>query len=226
MLEQAVSHLFEGQAHVLEADFLGHEIERHRWKASMHFAHDARQHRAITHAGVEDPYSGWPRMDVRELHTDAARDHLFLATGIDEQEIFLPVVEKAESPGGSAIPGRPLGASRSAGGSSNQSKQFRRRLWCGGAMAGHVRAHALERFRRDACTVAQAGHELAVVDGAAAESGLGDAVLPAKRRYAVEQASVQHGFHRHTHSSEGEGGKSTTTQIDNGVGYVPLHIIN
>ena len=56
-------------------------------------------------------------------------------------------------------------------------------------MALEESADAHQGFGRDARTIAQARNELAVVDGAAAEGGLGDAVDAAERRDAVEQAA-------------------------------------
>ena len=41
------------EAHVLEADFLADDVERHGRKALVHRAHHARQHRAVADAGVE-----------------------------------------------------------------------------------------------------------------------------------------------------------------------------
>ena len=55
MFEQAVGHLVEAEAHVLEADLLTDDDERHRGTAAMHVAHDPRQYRGIAHAGVEQP---------------------------------------------------------------------------------------------------------------------------------------------------------------------------
>src|SRR5207344_3242211 len=37
-----------------------------------------------------------PRMDVAELEPDAARHHVLLAAGVDEEEVLLAVVEEAE----------------------------------------------------------------------------------------------------------------------------------
>src|SRR5262249_57523231 len=45
-------------------------------------------------------------MDVGQFERDAARDHPFLAAGIDEQQILLAVVEEAEVALGIAFAGR------------------------------------------------------------------------------------------------------------------------
>jgi hypothetical protein len=42
-------------------------------------------------------------VEVGKLHADAARHHLLLAAGIDEQQVFLAVVEKAEVAGGRTL---------------------------------------------------------------------------------------------------------------------------
>ena len=65
----------------------------------MHLAHDAGQHGAVTHAGIEHAQRRRLGMQMAELHADAARDHLLLAAGVDEQQVFLPVVEEAEVAG-------------------------------------------------------------------------------------------------------------------------------
>src|SRR5579864_9242788 len=96
MLEEAVGHFFEREANILEADLLADDVRRNRGKALMHRAHDARQHGAVANACVEDPEAWRMRMDVRELERYAIRDHPFLAAGIDEEQIFLPVVVEAE----------------------------------------------------------------------------------------------------------------------------------
>ena len=46
-------------------------------------------------------------VEMRKLHADAARHHLLLAAGIDEQQVFLAVVEEAEVAGGRAFRCRP-----------------------------------------------------------------------------------------------------------------------
>ena len=75
-------------------------------------------------------------------------------------------------------------------GHADQRAQLRRRHWRDSAMALEERTHAQQGLRRDARAVAQARNELAVVDGAAPEGGLGDAVDAAERRDAVEQAAA------------------------------------
>ena len=96
MLEEAVRHFLQRQPHVLEADFLADHVERHVGEAVVHRAHHARQHRAVADAGVEHANRRRARMQVRKLFGDAVRHFPFFAAGIDEQQIFLPVVEEAE----------------------------------------------------------------------------------------------------------------------------------
>ena len=93
---EAVGHFLQAEARVLEADLLADGIERQRGKAPVHFAQHAREHGAVAHAGVEHAHRGRRGMDVRELQADAAGDGFLLAAGIDEQQIFLAVVEEAE----------------------------------------------------------------------------------------------------------------------------------
>ena len=109
MLVEAVGHLVEREARVLQADLLADHVERQRRKAPVHLAHDAGQHRAIAHAGVEHAQGRRLGMQVGELHADAPRDHLLLAAGVDEQQVLLPVVEEAEV-ARAVLPGGRLGA--------------------------------------------------------------------------------------------------------------------
>ena len=96
VLVEAVGHLAQAQAHVLEADLLAHDVERHRREAPVHLAHHLREHRAVAHAGVEQAHRGRARVDVAELEPDARRDHVLLAAGVDEEQVLLAVVEEAE----------------------------------------------------------------------------------------------------------------------------------
>ena len=96
MLEEAVRHLLHGEADVLEADLLADDVERRVRKAVVHRAHHAQQHGAVADAGVEQPQRRRARMDVGEFEPDPAGDHPLFAAGVDEQQIFLPVVEEAE----------------------------------------------------------------------------------------------------------------------------------
>src|SRR5580704_4252409 len=103
MLEQPVRHLVERQSDVLEAELLARDIERHVGKAAVHRAHHPRQHGAVAAAGVEYPERRWPRMDAGQLQRYPFRDHPLLAAGMDEQQIFLPILEKPEIAAGVAL---------------------------------------------------------------------------------------------------------------------------
>ena len=96
MLEEAIRHLLQREPDVLEADLLADGVERHVRETVVHGAHHAYQHRAVADAGVEHPHRRRARVDVDEFFGDAVRDLPFLAAGVDEQQIFLPVVEEAE----------------------------------------------------------------------------------------------------------------------------------
>ena len=96
MLEQAIRHFLEREAHVLVRDLLADDVKRHRWKAGVHRAHDPRQDRAVADASVEHADGRRRRMDVGEFQRDAIGDLGLLAASRDEQEILLPVVEEPE----------------------------------------------------------------------------------------------------------------------------------
>ena len=200
VLVEAVRHLVERQPHVLEAHLLADEVERQRREAGVQLAHHARERRAIAHAGVEHAHRRRAGVDVRELQADAARDHALLAAGVDEQQIFLPVVEEAE-----VARRRGLGGWRACrrGRDADQAAQLRRGGGGGGPVVAHEHADALEGLGRDTRAGAQAGDELAVVHRAAAEGGFRDPVVAAELRDAVEQraAGFRHGFHTTSSSS-------------------------
>ena len=196
MLEEAVRHFLQREPHVLEADLLADRVERHVRKTVVHGAHHAHQHRAVADAGVEHPHRRRPRMDVDELFGDAVRDFPFLAAGVDEQQIFLPVVEEAE------IALRVARFSRRRGGRRRQRRGQPRvsrgrsmivgRCPCAG-LRRHEAVDAVERVGGDAAAVAQPRGELAVVDRAAAERGFGEAGLPAIVGDFLEELLGVHG---------------------------------
>src|SRR5262249_34395403 len=136
-------------------------------------------------AGIEYTNGRWLGMKMGELHADAARDHLLFAAGIDEQQVLLTVVEEAEVAGRSLLRWR-LGGGDAGRGHPQQGPELGWACRCGDALGGEKGADAFQRFGGDARTVAQAGHELAVVDGAAAKGRFGHAGAAAEFRDAVQ----------------------------------------
>ena len=112
MLEQPVRHLVERQPDVLQAELLAGDIERHMGKAAVHRAHHPRQHRAVADTGVEHPQRRRARMQAGQLQRHPLGDHPLLAAGVDEQQVFLPVLEEAEIAAGIALLRRHLEAAR------------------------------------------------------------------------------------------------------------------
>jgi hypothetical protein len=170
MLGEAVRYLLQRQAHVLEADLFADDVERHVSEAAVHGTHDAGQHGAVADARIEHPDRGRARVDVGQLQADSAGDYPLLAAGADKQEVLLAVVEKAE-------------VALGIGG-------WRRRLGVliGDGIGLHEGAHPLHGLECDPAAVAQAARQLAVVDGAAPERGLGHAAAAAVVRNFVQQA--------------------------------------
>jgi hypothetical protein len=228
VLEEAVGHLADRQAHVLEADLLADDVERNRGKAPVHLAHHARQHGAVAHAGVEDAHRGGLRVDVAELQAHAPGDHILLAAGVDEEKILLPVVEEAE------VLFRRKGLARQRRGRHGARADERQEL--GRRLAGACEAVLLyelvdpvERLRSDAGAVAQPRDEFAVVDGAPAEGGLGHARAPAEIRDTAEQGTVacfdDRLFHRTSytaHHGDSSRGKATPCAAPQYMGCIPL----
>ena len=83
------------------------------------------------------------------------RDHPLLAAGMDEQQVFLPVLEEAEIAAGVALLRRHFEAAR-----RRQPARHRGR---------DIGLDAIQRIDGDALALAQAMHQLAVIDRAAAK---------------------------------------------------------
>ncbi len=90
-----------------------------------------------------------------ELQRHPFRDHPLLAAGMDEQQIFLPVLEKPEIAAGIALLRRHL---RPRGGTHAARRRGR-----------DIGLDPIQRIDGDALALAQAMHQLAVIDRAAAE---------------------------------------------------------
>ena len=152
----------------------------------VHGAHRPHQHRAVADAGVEHPHRRRPRMDMRQLLGNAVRDLPFLAAGVDEQQIFLPVVEKAK------ITRRIARFRRHDGQRRRHGAQLARAFDDRGAralrgMGRHEAVDAVERVGGNAAAVAQPRGELAVIDRAASEGRFRQAGLPAIIRNLLKQ---------------------------------------
>jgi hypothetical protein len=96
MLAEAIGQLLETETHVLEADFLGDREHRHRREQAVRGAQQPCEHGAVAHAGVEYVQRRRGRAHVLEFLGGATRDRGLLVAGIDEREVFLPVVVEAE----------------------------------------------------------------------------------------------------------------------------------
>ena len=165
MFHEAVRHLLHRQPHVLEADLLADDVERRMREAVVHRAHHPSEHGAVADAGVEQAQGRRPGMDIVQLERDAVADHPFLAAGVHEQQIFLPVVEEAEVMLRIALAGWQLC------GWGQRLAQALDDCGTGGRCPVHLHeaADAIECFGGDAAAVTQSRGELAVVDRAAAK---------------------------------------------------------
>ncbi len=116
----------------------------------MHRAHHPRQHGAVAAAGVEHPQRRRPRMDAGQFQRHPLGDHPLLAAGVDEQQIFLPVLEKAKIATRVALLQRHLKSARRR----HAARRGRR----------DIGLDAIERIDGDALALAQPLHQLAVID--------------------------------------------------------------
>ena len=94
-------------------------------------------------------------MQAGEFQRHPLGYHPLLAAGVDEQQVFLAILEKAEIAAGIALFGRHLQAAR--------------RRHPAGRGGCDIGLDAVQRVDGDALALAQAVHQLAVVDGPAAE---------------------------------------------------------
>ena len=185
MFVEAIRELLEREPHVLEADFLADDIEGHRGMARMHGAHHSGQHRAVADACIEQPQRRRARADVGEFHGDAVGDHPLLTAGVHEEQIFLAIVEEAEIrlAGSRLRHGHQRPACRGGGVGCDRSRAQKAVGEPGSGpctsarglapAGGHEGSKPRKRVDGDASAIAQAGHELAVIDGEAPESRLG-----------------------------------------------------
>ncbi len=98
MLGEAVRQLLERQAQILEAYLLADDQERHVGERLVQTPERARQDSAVTGARIEKIQRRRARRNVRYLTTHLLRDRPFLATGGDEHQVLLAVVEETERP--------------------------------------------------------------------------------------------------------------------------------
>ena len=156
----------------------------------VHRAHHAREHGPVADAGVEQADRRRPRPYVPEFHRDALCHHPLLGTGVDEQKVLLPVVEKAEIAGVRDRGCRRLrrhARGADLGGATDEQRPLP-------GIGSDERAHALECRRRDASALAQAVDEFAVIDGQPPERRFGYAVLPAVIGDFAQQCFRLHGL--------------------------------
>ena len=177
VLVEPVGHPFQPEAHVLQADLLAHDVERQRSEAPVHLAHDAGEHGAVSHAGIEQAERRRLRMDVGQLQPGPLGDHPFLRAGVDECQVFLAVVVEPEGGPGAVLPrGRRLGgpgrARRGLDGVGHADG------WLPSVLFQET-AHPADGGGRHPFPFAETPDELAVIDHDPTECRLGNARLAA-----------------------------------------------
>ena len=143
----------------------------------MHRAHHPRKHRTVADASVEYAKRRRAGMQAGQLQRHPLGDHPLLAAGMDEQQVFLAVLEKPEIAAWIALFRRHL-------------EPARRRQRAGGR--GDIGLDAIQRIDGDALALAQPMHQLAVVDGPAAKRRLRHVGLAAELRDLAENLVVLH----------------------------------
>ena len=147
-------------------------------------------------------------MDVGELFGDAMRHLPFLAAGVDEEQILLPIVEKSEialgvgrlAGCGGGLCGRRLCGDRlqrrSGGRPGFAGSFYHDWTWSLWWVSSHEAMDAIERIGGDAAAVAEPRGELAVIDGPASEGRFGKSGLPTIVGDFLEQLLGVHGTPR------------------------------
>jgi hypothetical protein len=150
-----------------------------------------RLYGAVADAGVEHPDRRRSRMDVSELFRDAVRHFPFFAARVDEQQVFLPVVEEAEIAlrvAGLACLRRRRGR---AGAALARALDDCRPAGLRG-MRRHETVNTVERVGGDAAAVAQPRRQFAVIDGTPAKRRFRKSSAPAVIRNFLEQLLCVH----------------------------------
>ena len=117
-------------------------------------------------------------MQAGQFQRHPLGDHPLFAAGMDEQQVFLAILEKAEIAARIAFFGRHLEAAR-----RRQPARRGRR---------DIGLDAVQRVDGDALALAQAMHQLAVVDGPAAKRRLRHVGMAAELRDLAENLVVLH----------------------------------
>ena len=191
MLVEPVGHLLQPEPDVFEADLLAHDVERQGAEPAVHLAHHPGEHRAVAHPGIEDAQRRGLGMNMGQLHAGAFGDHPLLAAGVDEHQVFLPVVVEPEGRAATLGCAPTLGRGRWPG-SLERAGLAEPCRGCMIALArrrafGQVPPHPLDRPGRHALAVTQPADELAVIDHLAPEGRLGNAGVAAEGLYLADQ---------------------------------------
>ena len=190
MLVEAVGHLVEAEARVLEADLLADHVEGQRRQAAVHLAHDAGEDGAVAHAGVEQAHrrAAAGCRCASSMPTRRAIISFSLQVLTNSRYFWRLSKKRKLREGAPSAAARLRLQARRRRRDPQQRHQLARRGRRLDTLAGQECADALQGLRRDAGAVAQPRHELAVVDGAAPEGRLGHAGPPAELRNAVQQS--------------------------------------
>ena len=117
-------------------------------------------------------------MDAAELQRHPLRDHPLFAAGMDEQQVFLPILEEPEIAPWVALLGRHLEAARRRQPARHRSRD--------------IGLDAVQRVDGDALALAQPVHQLAVIDRTAAKGRFRHISLAAEFGDLAENLVVFH----------------------------------
>jgi hypothetical protein len=190
MLNKSINHFSQCKTHVLEADLLAHDIERHGGITVVHGAHDACQNASIANARIKDAQGWRSRINISQFLRDSIGYLPLLAAGVNEKKVFLAVVVKEKILIRVDLAARRQGREiwRRAPGRAQRQRHSAFAL----LVTGHERVDLVERIGRDPTAVSQSRHQLSVIDGRAAECGFGKSGFLAKLAYFHEQLFCAH----------------------------------
>ena len=191
---KAIWHLFKAKTNVFETDFLANDIKRQCAEPVVHAPHDPSQHGAVAHPRVEQAQRRGFRMQMRQLHAGAFGHHPLFTAGIDEHQIFLPVVVKSKRGLSTVVLG---GARLNHRGVDSLTDLIIGIGERGSTLADNIFLDPGHGRGSDALAVAQPADEFAVIDRLAAEGALGNSLGAAERLDLFDQLMIRSDLNIH-----------------------------
>ena len=98
MLDKAVGQFLQRQANILQADLLADDEKGNSREAPMHRAHQMPEDGAVADTGIEQPQGRRRGANMRQLLGRALGNLPLFVAGVDEGQVFLPIIIKSKRP--------------------------------------------------------------------------------------------------------------------------------